>query len=232
MSSTATLKATIATAVRLLAAEGLMDMNGHVSARLPGTDRLLINERRAGRSTVRPDDIVTVDLHGRPIGGEGQAPLEVPLHTRIYAARPDVGCVAHLHPAAATVFTIAGRPLVPVFQLGAIFPTEGLPVYDDPDLIATDADADAVARTLGDGRAVLLRGHGAVVVAEDIETCFTSAIWLEENAKKQLWASVVGTPQPFSDEVVRRVRSSLWQRQILLKTWDHYVAKGRREGIL
>lgn len=120
---------------------------------------------------------------------------------------------------------------MPVFQLGAIFPAEGLPVYDDPDLITTDADADAVARVLGAGRAVLMRGHGAVVVAEDVETCFTTAIWLEENAKKQLWASVLGTPRPFSPEVVERVRASLWQRQILLKTWDHYVAKGRREGI-
>jgi L-fuculose-phosphate aldolase len=246
MSGTDTLKATVATAVRLLAAEGLMDMNGHVSARLPGTDRLLINERRAGRTTVRPRDIVTVDLRGRPVGGDGrrlrsgrrsrtrrgEAPLEVPLHTRIYAARPDVGCVAHLHPAAATVFTIAGRPLVPVFQLGAIFPADGLPVYDDPDLITTDAEADAIARVLGDGRAVLLRGHGAVVVAEDVETCFATAIWLEENAKKQLWASVLGAPRPFSDDVVRRVRASLWHRQILLKTWDHYATKGRREGIL
>lgn len=226
------LKATIATAVRLLAAEGLIDMNGHVSARLPGTDRVLINERRAGRSTVRPEDIVTVDLRGRTVDGDGDPPLEVPLHTRIYAARPDVGCIAHLHPHAATVLTIAGRPLVPVFQLGAIFPAEGPPVYDNPDLITTDTDADAVARVLGSGRAVLMRGHGAVVVAEDVETCFTTSIWLEDNAKKQLWAAAIGTPQPFSPDVVERVRTSLWRRQILLKTWDHYVAKGRREGIL
>lgn len=227
-----TLKSTLVTAIRLLAAEGLMDMNGHLSARLSGTNHLLINSRRAGRSTVGPEDIVTVDLDGRPAGGDGEPPIETPIHTRIYAARPDVRCVAHLHPAVATAFTVADRPLVPVFQLGAIFPTQGLPVYDDPDLIRTNEDADAVARVLGSGRAALLRGHGAVVVADDIETCFTTAIWLEENAKQQLLASALGTPRPFPDEVVRRVRESLWHRPIVLKTWDHYVAKGRREGIL
>jgi ribulose-5-phosphate 4-epimerase/fuculose-1-phosphate aldolase len=84
-----------------------------------------------------------------------------------------VRCVAHLHPQFATAFTIAGRPLVPVFQLGAVFPIEGLPVYDDPDLIKTDPEGDAVARVLGSGRAVLLRGHGVVVVGEDVETYFT-----------------------------------------------------------
>jgi L-fuculose-phosphate aldolase len=232
MSDPGALKSTLARAIRLLTAEGLIDMNGHMSARPPGTDHVLINARQVGRSALRPQDIVTVDLRGRPLPGEGDPPAEVPIHTRIYAARPDVHCVAHLHPQFATVFTIAGRPLVPVFQLGAVFPTKGLPVYDDPDLIRSDAQADAVARALGSGRAVLLRGHGAVVVGDDVETCFTTSIWLEENAKKQLWASLLGTPRVFTDEMVTRVRASLWDRAILLKTWDHYVAKGEREGIL
>ena len=226
------LKSTLASAIRLLTAEGLIDFNGHMSARLPGTDHVLINDRQTGRSAVRAEDIVTVDRSGRPLAGEGDPPAEVPIHTRIYAARPDVHCVAHLHPQFSTVFTIAGRPLVPVFQLGALFPAEGIPVYDDPDLIRSDEEGDAVARALGSGRAVLLRGHGAVVVGEDVETCFTTSIWLEENAKKQLWASVLGTPRALSEQVVRRVRASLWDRKILLKTWDHYVAKGQREGIL
>jgi L-fuculose-phosphate aldolase len=232
MSDPDALKSTLARAIRLLTAEGLIDMNGHMSARPPGTDHVLINARQVGRSALRPQDIVTVDLRGRPLPGEGDPPAELPIHTRIYAARPDVHCVAHLHPQFATVFTIAGRPLVPVFQLGAVFPTKGLPVYDDPDLIRSDGEADAVARALGSGRAVLLRGHGAVVVGDDVETCFTTSIWLEENAKKQLWASMLGTPRVFTDEMVTRVRASLWDRAILLKTWDHYVAKGEREGIL
>lgn len=228
----AALKTTIACAVRLLTAEGLMDMNGHVSVRPAGADHVLINSRGAGRLAVCARDIVTVDLSGRPLGGEGDPPVEIPMHTRIYVARPDVRCVAHLHPEYATAFTIAGRPLVPVFQLGAVFPVEGLPVYDDPDLIKTDQDGDAVARALRSGRAVLLRGHGAVVVGEDVETCFTTSIWLEENAKHLFRAAALGTPAVFAGHVARRVRASLWERAILLKTWDHYVAKGKREGLL
>lgn len=226
------LKSTVACAVRLLTAEGLMDMNGHVSVRPSGADRVLINSRGAGRHTVRAGDIVAVDLRGRPLPGEGDPPVEIPIHTRIYAARPDVHCVAHLHPQFATAFTIAGQPLVPVFQLGAVFPVEGLPVYDDPDLIKTDQEGDAVARTLGSGRAVLLRGHGVVVVGEDVPTCFTTSIWLEENAKHLFRSSALGTPRVFSDHMAQRVRRSLWQPAILLKTWNHYVAKGRREGVL
>ncbi len=97
---------------------------------------------------------------------------------------------------------------------------------------AAIVDADAVARVLGSGRAVLLRGHGAVVAGEDVETCFTTSMWLEENARKQVWASLLGPPPAFSEDMVRRVRKSLSQRSIIVKTWDYYVAKGKREGIL
>ncbi len=110
------LKSTLASAIRLLTAEGLIDFNGHMSVRPAETDHVLINDRQTSRSAVRAEDIVTVDLRGRPLAGEGDPPAEVPIHTRIYAARPDVHCVAHLHPQFATVFTIAGRPLVPVFR--------------------------------------------------------------------------------------------------------------------
>ena len=121
---------------------------------------------------------------------------------------------------------------MPVFQLGAVFPVEGLPVYDDPDLIKTDEAGDAVSRALGSGRAVLLLGHGAVVMGEDVETCFTTSIWLEENAKHLFRSFALGTRRAFTEHVARRVRASLWQPAILLKTWNHYVAKGQREGLL
>jgi hypothetical protein len=70
------------------------------------------------------------------------------------------------------------------------------------------------------------------VVGEDVETCFTTSIWLEENAKHLFRSSVLGTPRVFTDHTAQRVRGSLWERTILLKTWNHYVAKGQREGVL
>jgi L-fuculose-phosphate aldolase len=140
--------------------------------------------------------------------------------------------VAHIHPQYATVFGIAGKPLVPVFTLGCMFPREGIPVYDDPDLIRTRDQGAALAQALGDARAALMRGHGAVVVAEDVVSCFNLCIWLEENAKKQLWASQLGTPRVFSDDELSRVRASMWQPSVIRKTWDYYVAKGRANGVL
>lgn len=226
-----TLKSDLVTAIRLLTAEGLMDFNGHMSYRLPGTDQVLINSRQASRAGLRVEDIVTIDLEARAIAG-GEPPSESPIHTRVYLARPDMFSVAHLHPQYAAVFSIADKPLVPVFTAGSIFPRHGVPVYDDPDLIRMNEQGDAVAKVLGEARAVLLRGHGAVVVGEDIVTCFNTCIWLEENAKKQLWAASLGTPRVFSDDELSRLRASMWQPSVIRKTWDFYVAKGRASGAL
>jgi len=231
MSDLETIKADLVTAIRLLTAEGIMDFNGHLSFRLPGTNQVLINSRKASRAGLQVQDISTIDLDGRVIAGD-EPPSESPIHTRIYCARPDVFSVAHIHPQYATVFSIAEKPLMPVFTLGCMFPREGIPLYADPDLIRTNAQGDAVAKSLGDARAVLLRGHGAVVASEDIISCFNLCIWLEENARKQLWTSQLGTPHVFTDDELNRVRASMWQPSVIRKTWDYYVAKGRASGVL
>ena len=224
-----TLKTNLVMAIRMLTAEGIMDFNGHMSYRLPGTDRVLINSRRASRAALRPSDIVTMDLDGQLIEGECEPPSEKAIHTRVYLARPDVFSVAHIHPRFSTVFSIAGQPLLPVFTAGCIFPREGVPVYDDPGLIHTREAGDAVARALGAECAVLMRGHGAVTVGADIVSCFNVSIWLEENAKKQLWAASLGTPRVFSEEELQRVRAQMWKPEVIRKTWDFYIERQRIE---
>lgn len=232
MDNIAELKSQLVMGIRLLTAEGIMDFNGHMSFRLPGTDRVLINSRRASRATLRPSDIVTMDLDGQLVEGEVEPPSEKTIHTRIYHARPDVSCVAHIHPRITTVFGIAERPLVPVFTAGVIFPRSGVPVYDDPGLIHTVETGDAVARALGSEMAALMRGHGAVAVGADIPSCFTVCIWMEENAKKQLNASILGTPRVFSEDECRRVRGQMWRPEVIRKTWDYYVERGHATGAL
>lgn len=226
------IKSNLVTAVRLLTQEGIMDFNGHMSYRLPGTDTVLINSRRASRATLGPQDIITIDLNGKLLEGGFEPPSENPIHTRVYCARPDVHCVAHLHPQFATVFSIAGRPLVPVFTAGCMFPLAGVPVYDDPDLIRTREAGDQLAQALGGERAALMRGHGAVIAAEDVTSCFCLSIWLEENAKKQLWASILGPPRVYSEDEYRRVRASMWKPEVVRKTWEFYLERGRALGIL
>ena len=127
---------------------------------------------------------------------------------------------------------IADQPLVPVFTAGSVFPCVGVPVCDAPDLIRSNEQSDKVATALGEARAVLSCGHSAVVVGEDIVTCFNARVWLEENAKKQLWASSLGAPRVFSADELTRVRARMWQPSVIRKTWDFCVAQGCASGVL
>lgn len=227
-----TLESKVAIAVRLLTAEGLMDFNGHLSVRAAENHgHILINPRHVSRTLLQASDIVRVDLRGKPVEGKLEPPSETPIHTAIYRQRPDVVSVAHIHPMIATAFSIAEVPIVPVFTLGCLF--DSVPVYDKPDLIRSDELGDELSESLGSARAALMYGHGAVVVGESVEATFTACIWFEENAKKLLTARQLnGKVKAFSPGEVARVKNDLWRPETIRKTWDYYVDKGKRAGII
>ena len=57
------LKEKVAQATRMLAREGIIAASGHVSARIPGTDRILIGPGYVTRDILTADDVITVDLN-------------------------------------------------------------------------------------------------------------------------------------------------------------------------
>ena len=68
------LRRQVAACTLLLNDLGLLGYSGHVSARLPGRDALLIQPTDQPRLALSPDDLLTVDFTGRKIAGpEGVA---------------------------------------------------------------------------------------------------------------------------------------------------------------
>src|SRR4051794_20861523 len=96
-----TLKERVVTATKVLFRLGLADYLGHASARVPGTDQVLIKPRHStemhGLGTLSAERIVTIDLDGKTIEGDEGPPGERFIHTEIYRLRPDVGGIVHTH---------------------------------------------------------------------------------------------------------------------------------------
>ncbi len=238
------LRTKVATCVRMMAMERMIDFNGHVSVRVPAEERgagpasdgmpsrFLINARYSSRVALTAKDVVMIDEDGHLVEGEAEPPSESPLHLAVYKARPDVGSVAHLHPYYATVVTIAGAPFKPVYIVASEFGPEGVPVFDNPGLIRKMEQGEAVARALGPRQAVLLRAHGAVTVSTDVEGAFAVAVALEENARTMLWASSLGTPRPLSPEEMKAYGAPVSSRGTKYKMWDFYSEKARVSGWL
>src|SRR3984957_2352257 len=63
------MKERIALATRLLASEGIVGSSGHVSMRIPGTDRVLVGPSDVSRDVITTDDVVMVDLDSKQLEG-------------------------------------------------------------------------------------------------------------------------------------------------------------------
>ncbi len=218
----------VARTCRAMAVAGLFDMHGHISVR--DGDVIYINDRRSSRATLRPDQVAVVRIaDGEALHGE--PPSETALHLACFRARPDVGSAAHFHPLFATAFATAGRPLVCAYNAGVAFGRE-VPVFDDPDLVRRDDQGREVATVLGNERAALLRGHGVIVVGEDVPTCVTASLYLEESAKRLAHTVALGEAKAFSDDEIARVRASIWQPFVIEKTWTDALERARIAGAL
>jgi L-fuculose-phosphate aldolase len=222
------LREKVALATRMLARENIIASSGHVSARMPGTDRVLIGPFDLSREVVQARDLVTVTIDSKKVDG-GQPPREVEIHTGVYRARPDVMSVIHSHPVHSVVFSVTKKPILPISVHGAIF-AEGVPVDPFVGQVDTRDLGDALAKTLGTRRAALLKMHGAVIVGASVEEAFVAAIQLEENAEKQLWAAATGTVEAMTAEEVERCVRQSFSPGSIQKRWDYY--REREKGAL
>lgn len=217
----------VAAAARMVAAEGLVEAFGHVSARIAGSSFVITP--RKGLASVSADELLGVGMpdgimrvnHGDP----STLPVEAVIHAAIYLARSDVDGIVRDHGEASTVFGVSGQSLQPVHALGAVG-LGGVPIFDSSDLISDRAGGDDLCSVLGDSSAVLLRGNGRVVVGASVEEAFARAVLLEESARIQLAARSAGLDARLltSAEQECAVRDLANPGQIR-RVWDHYYAK-------
>jgi ribulose-5-phosphate 4-epimerase/fuculose-1-phosphate aldolase len=226
-----TLRELLTDCTRLMVFADLMDYSGHVSARIPGTDRVLIQPRDTSRAGLRPDDILVVDLDGNVLEGQGPAPTETAIHLGVYRARTDVTVVGHAHPPMSTLFTMVDRPMIAIRNYGFRF--IDTPVHPDPTHIRTLEQGAEVAKTLGSHRACLLRGHGTVIAGTSIQEVFLDSLEMEENARSTVYAASLGPLKPITSDEVEALKVSFGKNDYrVAKVWEHYQEKAHQAGIL
>lgn len=224
------LRQQLADCTRMMVMAEILDYSGHISARI-GPDRFLIPRRDASRAGITADDILVVDLDGKVLEGNGPAPTETHIHTGVYRARPDVDVVGHGHPPMSVLFTMVDRPMIAIRNYGYRF--IGTPVHPDPTHIRTREQGDAVARTLGQCRCCLLRGHGSVMAANSIAEVFLDSLEMEENARSAVHAASLGPLKPITPQEAELLKVSYAKNDYrAAKIWEHYQEKARLAGLL
>ena len=217
------LRQQLADALRMMEQAEVIDFNGHMSCRLPGTDHVLINSGKSVRSALTADDIIAIDMDGKPVEGDVVPPMEFHIHTEIYRRRPDVNAVAHTHPVWSTLFSMTGLKVEPVTMQAAVMgPVQ---TFAKTASINQKALAEELADALGPHRVVMLKSHGAVVVGADIVEAFVLGIYLEETARRQYLARAIGNPYTLTGAEVETIGTNLRKPHLLKKVWDYHHAK-------
>ena len=221
------LRRRLAKAHRILTAGGIWPLTkGHVSARIPGTDRVLIlgHIHSEGRSLIDTDvdDIVTVDLDGNWLEGRIEPVEERFLHLEIMKARPDVASVVHAHSTYATAFGIAGVNILPVGNRGAIFAPE-VPILDFDRQLDTPERGRMARDAIGEGCALVCKNHGTIVCGDSIENACITAFALEETAQLHHLAAQLGPVQKISTGEVRSVLTGARKEEFFAHVWGHYA---------
>lgn len=218
---------------RVLANEGVVDGFGHVSVRNPENPERFLLSRSLSPELVTADDVMEFEMDGTVAGPSTQRPYgERIIHGAVLKARPDVQAVFHGHAHPILPFTVTGVPIRPVVHLGCMF-YEGIPLYDDYDvsagmLIASAEEGERVARVLGQSRALLLRGHGCVVVGGSVPSLVMASIYLRDNAAIQLQALALGEPKYLSKEEGRAATRVTESALVIERAWSYWVRRAKR----
>jgi L-fuculose-phosphate aldolase len=217
------LKQSIADAILMMERAGIIDFNGHFSARLPGSEFMLINSGKSVRSALTAEDIITIDMDGKPIGASDVPPMEFHIHAEIYRRRPDVQSVVDTHPLYSTLFTMAGKKILPVIMQAACMGE--VQYFDKTASINTKSLGEELAAALGEHRVCVLRSHGAVVAAGGVMDAFVLGCYLEETAERQFLSAQLGEPYVLTHEQIKVIGGNLWKPNLIKKVWDYHHAK-------
>lgn len=199
------LREKMATAITILTYE-LADMWGHVSVRTPDSKHFLLRHLRPPEDeSVPPNDVLEFDLGGNLISGRRSRPDEIFFYICPYRVKKAVGSVIHCHPPMALALTAAGQKIIPIHQDSINF---GRCVPVAPWLYGYWRDhGEKAMKLMGDNCALMIMGHGALVVGETIEEACMNMVHLERTAKMILWARGSAKLHSLSPSVAKRFLS-------------------------
>lgn len=204
-------RAAVATAARRVAEDGLVvGTGGNLSARVG--DLVLVTGSGVDLARCGVEDVVVVDLAGRPVDGavdgtdathgtHGPAPAvgptsELALHLGLYADT-GAGAVVHVHaPWSTAVACVLDELPVIHYQQLLLGGSVRVAPYAT---FGTQALADQVRAALADRSVALMAGHGAVAVGATLDQAIERALLLEWLCALHHRASALGSPRVLSE---------------------------------
>jgi L-fuculose-phosphate aldolase len=164
---------------------------GNISVLSSSLKCMFIKRSGADLNRLKLKDVLTLDLDGNVLKGEGKPSIETRFHLGIYKVRTDVRAVFHVHPPFATAYAVAGKKIPMVTEAAKII------LIDVPLLPHTPPGSTELASRVADGfkdqrvKAVLLSEHGVIAIGETLESAYHTTALLEDTAKIAFLSSLI-----------------------------------------
>lgn len=165
----------LAACYRLLVMHGWDDLiHTHVSARIPGTEDLLINAFGLCFEEVTASNLVKIDIDGNIL--DSDCPFEInpagfTIHSAVHHARPKDQCALHIHHVDAISVASCESGLLPYSQYAA-FVLASMSYHSYEGLAVNHDEIIRLQQDLGDANFMLLRNHGALTMGLTIGDAF------------------------------------------------------------
>ena len=215
---------------RILAAHGVIDAYGHVSIRSQRDPKRFFLARNIAPETVQREDLLEYGLDGEPVdpARKPDSVSERYIHSEVYRVRPDVMSVVHNHSPSLIPFSVTGVAMRPIFHMAA-FVGDGVPTFEirkvqkGSDLLVRNPKLGAaLAKTLGKCPAALMRGHGSVVVGENLQRAVGRSVYLELAARMQMQALALSSKITYMDKAEVKANNPV---QDYKRAWPLWRAK-------
>lgn len=179
--------------------------SGNIALRDDAEDVIAITPSGISYQGMKPEDIAIVDLDGKWLEGPYKPSSEVPMHTAVMRARPDVRATVHTHSMFATILAM-GEPaeLRPITPPQCEFTPLGIVPFTMP---GSSDVADKVVETLGSsGKACLIKNHGMFTCGRNMKAAMHAAVYMEEMAQTTCYAKLLGVYEPMPREAEQKMK--------------------------
>jgi len=231
-------KQRLVSANRILARENVVDAFGHVSIRVPQNSGQYIMSRSRSPELVEFSDLMEFALDGEAVDSQGRVVYgERMIHGAIYEARSEINAVVHNHSLAVLPFSLTATALKPAIHVAAVIGEE-IPVWDIREhfgetdmLVRTMEQARNMTAAMGASSCLLLRGHGAVIAAQNLKEAVMIAVYLQVNALVQTEAMKMGEPVFLSAKEIELLCETQFSPLAMDRVWEYFCARAGVDSV-
>jgi L-ribulose-5-phosphate 4-epimerase len=176
---------------------------GNVSARVAGSDLMVIKPSGVSYDDLDAEAMIVCDLDGKVVDGARSPSSDTAAHAYVYKAMPGVGGIVHTHSTYASAWAARGEPVPCVLtamadEFGGEIPVGPFAIIGD------DSIGRGIVATLTGhhSSAVLMQNHGVFTIGKDARSAVKSAVMCEDVARTVHVSRQLGEPIPIAPEAI------------------------------